>query len=106
MSKEQAKKTIARFAPDEPIAERLVHLFVAMASELAATRERVDTLERMLAEAGVVASGGADAWAPDAEGEAARAEWRNQWREQFLDRAFEELLGEIAAAKDSQDETE
>ena len=64
MSSDRASMEIARFAPDEPLAERLVHLFVAMATELAATHERVDT----------------------------------------LDRIFEQLLGEIAAAGDSGDD--
>lgn len=102
MSSERARKTVARFAPDEPLAERLVHLYVAMAGELAATRERVDTLERMLVDAGVVAAGGVDGYRPDARDQAARG----QWREQFLDRAFEELLSEIAAAEDREDAPE
>ena len=95
MNDNETPAAVARFAPGEPLAEQLLHMLVAMATELAATHERVDTLERMLADAGVLAAGSADAFEPDAAGQAAR----RQWREQFLDRMFEHLQGDIAAAR-------
>ena len=97
MSDNDTPGAVARFAPEEPLAEQLLHMLVAMATELAATHERVDTLERMLADAGVLDTGKADAFEPDADAQAARREWR----EQFLDRMLEHLQGDIAAARAS-----
>ena len=81
----------AQFAREEPLAERLTHMLIAV------THERVDTLERLLHDAGVLDSGSVDAFAPDDEAESAR----RKWREHFLDKLFEHLDAEIAAAKES-----
>jgi hypothetical protein len=97
MSDNETPGAIARFAPEEPLAEQLLHMLVALATELAATHERVDTLERMLAGAGVLEAGNADAFEPDTAAQVAR----QQWREQFLDRMLEHLQGDIAAARAS-----
>lgn len=85
----------AVFAESEPLAERLTHMLIAVAAELAVTHERVDTLERLLHDAGVIEPGSIDAFAPDEDAETARREWR----EHFLDKFFEHLSAEIAAAK-------
>lgn len=87
----------AQFAREEPLAERLTHMLIAVAAELAVTHERVDTLERLLRDAGVIEPGSIDEFVPDDEAESARREWR----EHFLDKLFEHLGAEIAAAKDS-----
>jgi len=97
MSENRADRLSARFAPQEPLAEQLVHMLVAMATELATTRERLDSLERLLDEASVLKEGGVDSFRPGADDEAAR----QQWREQFLDRLFEQLQGDITAARDA-----
>jgi hypothetical protein len=97
MASQSPRANETQFAPSEPLAERLTHMLVAMATELATTRERVDTLERMLCDAGVLEPGGADTFTPDASAE----ESRRQRREQFLDRVFEHLQAEITAAKHS-----
>lgn len=83
-----------QFVPEEPLAERLLHMLVAMATELAATHERVDTLERLLTETGTLAADGVDNFVPDNSADSAR----KAWREQFLDRIFEQLQNEIDRA--------
>ena len=85
----------ARFSESEPLAERLIHMFVGLATELAVTRERLDTLERLLAAQDVLARADVDAYQPD---DAADAE-RKQWREEFLEQIFENLQAEIEAAE-------
>jgi hypothetical protein len=91
------------FMPDEPIAERLVRMVTALVTELAVLRERVDTLEKLATDKGVLEPAAVDAFQPDAEVEAAR----RQWREQYLARVFGDLQAEvkdalsIAANKDS-----
>ncbi len=87
----------AQFAESEPLAERLTHMLIAVATELAVTHERVDTLERLLHEAGVIEPGRIDSFAPDEDAETARREWR----ERFLDKLFEHLQAEIVAAKET-----
>jgi hypothetical protein len=94
MRNDAAGEFTAKFASDEPLAERLVHMVVAMATELAVTRERLMTLESMLGSAGVLGEDGVDGFVADEATEAAR----KQWREQFLDSVLEQLQGEITAA--------
>ena len=92
----QAKNAV--FAPSEPLAERLVHMVVSLATELAVTHERVDTLERMLGKAEILNPECLKN--PDLDAEAEEA--RRLWRERFLDRIFQQLQSEIATAeKDS-----
>lgn len=82
------------FMPDEPIAERLVRMVTALVTELAVLRERVDALERLATDKGILEPAAVDAFQPDAEVEAAR----RQWREQYLARVFGDLQAEVREA--------
>ncbi|MCU0760727.1 MAG: hypothetical protein MUF07_16215 [Steroidobacteraceae bacterium] len=44
--------------------ERLWNVVVALSTELAATRARLDTLERVLAERGTLPAGAVESWQP------------------------------------------
>jgi hypothetical protein len=81
------------FAPDEPVAERLAGLFTALATEFAVLHERVDTLERLLARQGTLASDAIEAYTPDAAIEAER----QAWRQRYLERIFAGLQAEAEA---------
>lgn len=52
--------------------EQVLSVVMAVAQELAVLRERQDTLERLLEQAGVLAAGAIDAFAPDAKAAAER----------------------------------
>ncbi|MGQ2941285.1 MAG: hypothetical protein ACT6Q7_12650 [Blastomonas fulva] len=63
---------------DEPAVDRLYSLTLALASELSATRERLDTVERLLEAGGSLRREDVEAYAPDRatgqeRGEATRA---------------------------------
>ena len=90
-----AQEVSPRFSPDEPIAERLVRVVMNLAAELSVMRERMDTVERLLADKGAVTQADIDAWQPDA---AADAE-RRAWREAFVQRIFADLKAEADAAQ-------
>ena len=53
--------------------EALWDVVMALSAELAATRARLDALERVLAERGTLAPGAVDAWQPPADAGVARA---------------------------------
>lgn len=58
----------------DPTVERLWDVVTALSTELAATRGRLDALERILAEQGTIAHGTVDAWQPPAEAAVARVQ--------------------------------
>jgi len=86
-----------QFSEQEPLAERLVYMLTGLATELAVLRERLDTMELLLARQGVLRPGDIDAFEPDAATEAKR----RAWREEFIDRLLAELHAEIDAATTS-----
>ncbi len=61
---------------DDPAIDQLHAALLAVTQELAVARERIDTLERLLAARDVVPSGALDAYQPDSAAEAARAALR------------------------------
>jgi hypothetical protein len=75
------------------VAERLAGLFTALATEFAVLRERVDTLERVLADHGALPPDAVEAYLPDAAAEAER----QAWRQRYLERIFAELQAEAEA---------
>jgi len=60
------------FCPD-PLTERLFGLVLGLTTELSVTRQRLDTLERLLARKGTLAAGEMDAYVPDDTAAAERA---------------------------------
>ncbi|MEQ8347394.1 MAG: hypothetical protein RIB84_10685 [Sneathiellaceae bacterium] len=71
------------FAPD-PNTDRLVSMLLALAGEVWVLRERLDTVERLLARSGGIAPGQVDAYTPDP----AAAEAREAARAAYLDRVM------------------
>ncbi len=56
--------------------DRLLSIVWAMAAELAVTRERLDTVERLLAERSLLDRAAIDDYRPDAAAAAERGEWQ------------------------------
>ncbi len=90
-----AREPRPAFSPDEPIAERLVRVVMNLAAELAVVHERLDTVERLLAEQGSVTAADIEAFRPDDKADAERRDWR----ETYVRRVFADLEAEIEAAR-------
>lgn len=85
--------------------DRLIAMLLAMAGELAVTRERLDTVERLLARQGNLARSDIDNFRPsDAE-----ADERGRWHLEYLSRIFrvlqqeQELMARGAAEPSSEE---
>jgi hypothetical protein len=74
----------------EPAIERVLDVALALAQELAVTRQRLDALERLLAARGLVGPADVDTFEPDAGSEAER----ERWRRDYLRRVLQALLQE------------
>ena len=70
--------------------EKLWDVVLALSTELAATRSRLDTLERVLAERGSLPSGALEAWQPSSDAGVARV----RGMQAYTQRVFETLSGE------------
>lgn len=73
--------------------DRLLAIVWAMAGELAVTRERLDTVERLLAERQLLDRQLIDAYRPDA----AAAEERGRWQLEYIARLLRVLQQEVEA---------
>lgn len=60
---------------DDSTVERVLAITMAVAQELAVTRERLDTIERLLEEGGAIKRADIDAYTPDPAAANERAEW-------------------------------
>jgi hypothetical protein len=69
---------------DDPSVDHLMTMILELSTELSVVYTRLDTLERVLAEAKLIDRAGLETFEPDAAAEAERA----QWRALFLDRLF------------------
>ena len=69
---------------DDPQVDRLVAMVMALAGEVSVLRERLDSVERLLARTGSLDRAEIDGFEPDEE---AAAE-RERWRAAFLDRVL------------------
>ena len=86
-----AKGKRPAFFPDEPGADRLMTMLMAVVTEVAVLRERLDTFERLAEEKGSVSRADIEAYEPDL---AAREE-REAWRQQYMDRVLQVLADEV-----------
>ena len=68
----------------DPQVERVLAITMAVAQELAVSRQRVDTLERLLKAKGLLADGEVDAFAPDAQAAAERGMWSQEYIARIL----------------------
>ncbi len=78
--------------------ERVLAITMVVVQELAVARERIDTLERLLEDAGVFQPGAVEAFKPTAD----QAAERGLWTQEYLARVLRILQQEgeaIAAAK-------
>ena len=72
---------------DDPMLDRLYGVTVALVAELAVTRTRLDTLERVLARRQVIGGGDIEDFAPDL----AAAEERSRLQSEYLQRVLRAL---------------
>jgi hypothetical protein len=68
----------------DPQVERVLAITMAMVQELAVTRQRCDTLERLLQAKGVLAEGEIDRFEPDAQAAAERGLWTQEYLARVL----------------------
>ncbi len=76
---------------EDPAVEKVLSITMAVATELAVARERIDTLERLLDQNGLLKRSDIDAYEPD---EAAMA-FRGQWHQEYLARLFRIIQQEL-----------
>ena len=74
--------------------ERVLAITMAVAQELAVARQRIDTLERLLAAKGILADGDIDGFVPTK----AEAEERASWTQEYLARILRIVQQENEAA--------
>jgi len=80
--------------PDEPGAERVLNVVLALTTELAVLRERLDTLERLAAERGLVVPTDLEAYEPSPEVRQQREAWRRDYVERVLRVLSDEAAGQ------------
>jgi hypothetical protein len=80
-------------------AERVLNIALAIAQELAVTRERLDTLERLLEAKGILAQPEFDSYVPNNRA----ADQRAASTQDYLARIFRVLSQEIEAASETGD---
>jgi hypothetical protein len=90
-----AKGRRPRFSRGSEV-DRVMAIALAIASEVAVLRERLDTFETLAAERGMVSAADIENFAPTAEHERRR----EQWRHDFLDRVLYILRAEADTASD------
>lgn len=76
---------------DDPMKEHLLRGLITVSMELSVTRDRVATLEALLAEAGVIEAGRADAYKPAPQDNAARGAAREKLIQDVLGPLVETL---------------
>ena len=87
------KRTLSWRRPipgEDPVAARLMAMVAALTSELAVTRERLDTVERLIERAGVFPQAAVEAFEPDPEAGKAR----DEIRQRQIRRVFRALKGD------------
>ncbi|AUN32785.1 hypothetical protein [Niveispirillum cyanobacteriorum] len=83
-------------------AERALAVAMSLAGELVVTRQRLDTLERLLAAKGIVSRAEIDSFAPSK----AEAAERGLWNQEFLARVLRVVQQEAEAISASDDSSE
>jgi hypothetical protein len=68
----------------EPQVERVLAITMTIAQELAVARQRVDTLERLLADKGILSAAEIEAFAPGPQAAAERAMWNQEYIARIL----------------------
>jgi hypothetical protein len=81
---------------EDPQLDRFHVIVMALAGEVAVMHERLDTVERLAARAGVLSAGDIEAFEPDE----AVLEERRLWREDYIARVLRVVYEEAAQLKD------
>ncbi|MBU2980027.1 hypothetical protein [Alteromonas sp. C1M14] len=79
--------------------EQLMNITMALAQELAVTRERMDTLERLLESASIFSREDIESYVPDSEA----AEQRQLWHQEYIARILRIMQQSREAIKEKQD---
>jgi hypothetical protein len=79
------------FMPDEPGAQRMLSIVMALVTEVAVLRERLDTIEHVAADKGVLTQADIENFSPSLE----QREAREAWRQSYLDRVLHVLSDEV-----------
>lgn len=82
------------YSLSDPMVERVLNVTVAVAGELAVARERIDTLERLLAAKGILTQAEIDSFVPTADQE----QQRQRWHADYIARIFRIIQQEMEAA--------
>jgi hypothetical protein len=69
---------------DDPATERVLAIVMALAGELSVARERIDTLERLLEQHGVLQRSEIESFVPDANAQAERNAWGREYIARIL----------------------
>ncbi len=69
---------------DDPNVERVLSIAMAIAGEVAVLRQRMDTIEELLAERGSISKADIEAFTPSEE----QAEARGRWTQEYLNRVL------------------
>ena len=72
---------------DDPMLDRLYSVTLALVSELAVTRTRLDTVERLLARRELLPTESIETYVPEPH----EAEERARWHQQYLERVLRSL---------------
>jgi len=78
---------------EDPATERVLNITMALATELAVTRERLDTIERLLAQKGIVEKAEIENFAPNEQA----GEERQAWHAEFIARILRIVQQEVEA---------
>ncbi|KAF3890680.1 MULTISPECIES: hypothetical protein [Nostocales] len=78
---------------DDPAVERVLNITMAIAMEHAVTRERLDTIERLLAAKGILSKSEIDSYEPTK----IVAEERQRWHAEYISRILRIIQQELEA---------
>lgn len=82
--------------------ERLLNILLVVVQELAVTRERMDTIERLLAQKGVISAADIESFQPTK----ADANARGAWTQEYIARVFRILQQDKEALQADEDSSE
>lgn len=81
---------------EDPAVERVLNITMAVASELAVARERVDTLERLLASKGILTREEVESYVPTSKEIATQ---RQAWHSEYISRVLRIVQQEMEELK-------
>jgi polyhydroxyalkanoate synthesis regulator phasin len=90
MASNKAKGARPYFFEDKAV-ERVLNITMAVAGEVAVVRERMDTIERLLAAKGLLTNAEIEAFVPTDE----QAEERQQWQAEYISRILRIIQQEV-----------